>query len=109
MAETARPAASLSSAPNSAGAVKNEKNTTLPSQTPSASRCNDLRTCVTPRVAGEASLAEHELVRRSLHHRPGGRAPEDVPVDLLRQREVPLGDPAGGVRLQLDPELPPGD
>src|SRR2546426_9367172 len=52
-------------------------------------------------------LAEHELVRRSLHHRTLARPPEGVLLDLLRQRHVPLGDAARGVRLQLDPELPP--
>src|SRR6185503_17886997 len=93
-------------APKSVGAVKNEKKTTLPTQVPRASRCAVRRSAVTRR---SRLLAVGELVRRSFHRRAGRRTPESQLLDLLRQREVPFGDPARRVRLQLDPDLPPGD
>src|SRR6266446_3692706 len=55
------------------------------------------------------ALGAHPLVRSALHHRPRAGAPEGEPLDLLGQREVPLGDPARRVGLELDPDLPPGD
>src|SRR5258706_15801483 len=117
MVATARPAMSRGRAWNSAGATTNDSRTMLPTQTPSARTCANLRNADTrlrPSPARAArddapgSLAVDELVGRPLHDGILPGAPEDVLFDLLRQREVPLGDPPRGVRLQLDPQLPPG-
>src|SRR6266478_3963774 len=78
----------------------------LPIHSPSARRWTNLRSAVM-RIGH--LLAEYELVRRALHRRALGGPPEGVRLDLLRERHVPLGDAARCVRLQLDPELPPGD
>jgi hypothetical protein len=49
------------------------------------------------------------LVRRAAERPARRRTPQDGLVDLLRQREVHVGDAAGGVRAQLHPHLAPGD
>src|SRR5262249_34253888 len=55
------------------------------------------------------SLAEDELAGVAGAQGAAGRPPQDDLLDLLRQLEVLVGDPAGGVRLELHPELAPGD
>src|SRR3954465_2442279 len=54
-------------------------------------------------------LGEDELVRRALERAVVGREPEHGVLDPARDGEVLVGDPAGGVVLELDPELAPGD
>src|SRR5829696_8663933 len=53
------------------------------------------------------ALAEDELVRRPLERAVVLRAPEHRVLDLPRHREVLVGDAAGGVVAQLDPQLAP--
>src|SRR5262249_8032457 len=52
-------------------------------------------------------LAEDELVRRALERAVGAGPPQHGVLDLARHREVLVGDAAGRVILELDPELAP--
>src|SRR5262245_53827406 len=56
-----------------------------------------------------ASLSLDKLVWRSFEGAAGGGTPEDAFLDLFCQGEVLVGNASGGVGLELDPELAPGD
>src|SRR5690242_8393721 len=59
--------------------------------------------------AAGARLREHELAHRAVERAVGLRPPQNRVLNLACQGEVFIGDSAGGVRGQLDPELPPRD
>src|SRR5260221_747344 len=108
MTAVARPAMSRGRAVKSAGSVTNEKKTTEPTQIASARRCTMRRVAVMRDRSSRLLLRGDPLVRSSLHRPAALRPPERQLFDLFRQREVALGDTAGRVRLQLDPEFAPG-
>src|SRR5262245_1987748 len=106
MAAVARPAMSRGRAPNSAGATTNDRKTIDPTPTPSATTCA-MRSAV---IIGAVSrrFHPHPLVGGPLEGGTRGRPPQGDPLDLLRQREIALGDAAGDVGLELHGHFPPG-
>src|SRR5262249_5166471 len=67
------------------------------------------RATIACRFQALALLRLHKLVRRPFQRPSGLRPPEHDCLDLLGEGEIFVGDAALGVRLELHPELAPGN